>query len=156
MPSITACTAPAGAAVPAGIDGQSRNSLERQLFEAIRATPATDPRSRSHARRLALALIHLRRTHAAVYDPGDHARFRRRESRCFVAELAEQSLQNGYPPGSAVHVIGEPYDGTVIHVAPGWDAGDPYPAMWYVVAVASLKLCRGHGADEIEPVVPHR
>ncbi|MEE1738708.1 hypothetical protein [Streptomyces sp. BE147] len=156
MPSTPACTAPARTAAPAGIGGQSRNSLERQLFEAIGATPANDPRGCSRTRRLALALIHLRRTHTAVYDPGDHERFRRRESRCFVAELAERSLQNGYAPGSAVHVIGEPYDGTVIHAAPGWDAGDPYPAMWYVVAVAPLKLCRGHGADEIEPVVSPR
>ncbi|MCW5251459.1 hypothetical protein [Streptomyces sp. SHP 1-2] len=153
MASVPARTTAAAGAGPAALDGRSRASLERQLFETVTAGAAAVPGGRREARDLVLALIHLRRTHADVYDHERHLRFRRREGRCFAAEPARRGLESGHPPGSAVHVTGEPHNGTVIHAEPGWDPGDAYPAVWYVVAVPSLGICRAHGADELEPAL---
>lgn len=36
------------------------------------------------------------------------------------------------------------------HVVVGLDPGDPCAAAWYVVATAARRICRAHGADEVE------
>jgi len=133
----------------ADLNGLPASAIELQLFAQWQFHSTL--MSLSQQRHLIGALVYLRRTGRYCYDLSHHAYQARSEARALNADIVRQVLSTGHPVGATVHILGEPYTGTVIHVSVGWDPPDPYPAPWYVIAVPRLQICRAHGADEIEP-----
>lgn len=68
--------------------------------------------------------------------------------------LLSAEMANAFGAGTPVRVLGEPNTGIITHAIPGHDYDSPYPAVWYVVAAPLRRLCRAHGADEIEEAFP--
>lgn len=99
---------------------------------------------------LARALVYLRRTGLPGYSAMDHARLLHQEKAPLQRSAAAKAFQTAFHAGATVRMLGETSPGVVIYMTVGWDSGELYPAVWYVVAAPALLVCRGHGADEIE------
>ncbi len=144
----------ASAATGHTLNGLPRTAVEYQLHALwqLHRTPLATPRQR----RLVEALVYLRRTGRYCYDLSDHRRMIKTETSALLPDLATRAARAALPVGSLVRILGEPRAGVVIHMTLGWTPHDAYPAPWYVVAVPARRLCRAHGADEVEELAAPR
>jgi hypothetical protein len=134
---------------PRSLHGAHASALQRQLFLLWHQADATQLKVLIGTE-MASALVHMRRTGRAQYDARDHARIAAQEERRLPAHAARAAQRLAFPPGTPVRVLGEPHTGIITHPFLGHDYDSPYPAVWYVVAVLRWRVCRAHGADEIE------
>jgi hypothetical protein len=131
------------------LDGAHEPVLQRKLFLLWHRAEAT-PLSLLAGTAMAKTLVHLRRTGREQYDARDHARRQARERRSMAAHTIEATRRMAFPEGTPVCVLGEVRTGTITHTVVEYDYDNPYPAVWYVVAAPLWRMCRAHGADEIE------
>ncbi|MFE2936259.1 hypothetical protein [Streptomyces sp. NPDC059278] len=129
--------------------------LQRQLFLLWHRTEVT-PLNLLAGTAMAKALVYMRRTGRAQYDARDHARRQVQERRLSVTSTVEATRRMAFPEGTPVCVLGEFRTGTITHIVVEYDYDHPYPAVWYVVAAPLRRVCRAHGADEIEGALAPR
>lgn len=130
------------------LDGLDRGTLQRRLYTTCHrdGTEAVPER-----RALAQALVHMRRTGGERYNRRDHVLHAAQEASTLDPAAVAQVRHAAVPARGPVRILGERHTGTVIHLVIGRDPGDLHPSPWYVVAVDGLRVCRAHGAEEIEP-----
>ncbi|WP_275409193.1 hypothetical protein [Streptomyces sp. SID12501] len=124
-------------------------ALQRQLFLLWHRADTTQLNSLAGTA-IANALVYMRRTNRTQYDARDHTRSAAQERHLLVARTAEAARRMAFPTGTPVWVLGEAHTGIITHTLIGQDNDSPYPAVWYVVAAPLWRVCRAHGADEIE------
>jgi len=135
------------------LDGFGRLRLEHLLYDLIRGGELPEPEWPALARTVAEALVYLRRT--------GRERYAGRQHRAFAAVPAPVSEAGAGPPsgvgvlclGENVHILGEPHTGSIVYLVIAREPWDPCPAPWYVALCEELRLCRAHGADELEPLL---
>ncbi|MET9708385.1 hypothetical protein AB0B51_24680 [Streptomyces griseus] len=130
------------------IDGLTTAELGRLLHIQWERRPGT---LHTGGRRLASALIHMRRTRALRYHAAAHANQLANAPRTSL-HLKQRALATGHPLGSRAAILGEPHTGVIVHTEAHRDPDDIYPSIWYIVDITALRLCRPHGTDEIEPL----
>ncbi|KPI12569.1 hypothetical protein OV450_8381 [Actinobacteria bacterium OV450] len=131
------------------LDEVDRMTVERELFAAY---ATRQPSLASDARRLSMcrALVYMRINGSDTYSP--QALRERRNGGVVPQAMDARVRRTAYPEGTRVKITGERHLGIVVHVAVVLDSNSPYPAPWYIVLCPLLKVCRAHGAEEIESI----
>ncbi|MCX4679100.1 hypothetical protein OG413_27990 [Streptomyces sp. NBC_01433] len=135
------------------LDGAHTPVLQRQLYLLWQQADATQLRLLL-SEEMANALVYMRRTGHARYDARAHACTTDQEKQLLATRMTETVRRTAFGAGTSVRVLGEPNTGIITHAILGHDYDSPYPAVWYVVAAPLRRLCRAHGADEIEEAFP--